>query len=133
MNERIVSTEYSPEKNVRLTGGLLFDAFENNRSYLKKHYTLDDLRYPFRDRIGQACPRSRPLAFFWETDLEGSNAGRFLMGAGNSLCYCEDTELKEEMDALIREIGECADSDGYCMGFRKEDFMILERANYTRS
>ena len=133
MNERIVSTEYSPEKNVRLTGGLLFDAFESNRSYLKKHYTLDDLRYPFRDRIGQECPRSRPLAFFWETDLEGSNAGRFLMGAGNSLCYCEDAELKEEMDALIREIGECADSDGYCMGFRKEDFMILERANYTRS
>ena len=129
----ITAPEFMPTKGVQLKKGLLFDAFENNRSYLKKHFTFDDLRYPFRERIGQACPRSRPLAFFWETDLEGSNAGRFLMGAGNSLCYCEDAELKAEMDALIREIGKCADPDGYCMGFRKEDFMILERANYTRS
>lgn len=133
MNERVIATEYMPLKNVKLKKGLLFDAFENNKSYLKQYFTLDDLRYPFRDRIGQECPRSRPLAFFWETDLEGSNAGRFLMGAGNSLCYCEDEELKAEMDALVKEINTCADSDGYCMGFRKEDFMILERANYTRS
>ncbi len=133
MNERVIAPEYAPQKGVQLKKGLLFDAFENNRSYLKKYFTLDDLRFPFRDRIGEPCPRSRPLAFFWETDLEGSNAGRFLMGAGNSLCYCEDGELKDEMDALIKEIAACADEDGYCMGFRKEDFMILERANYTRS
>ena len=133
MNERIFSPEYAPVNNVHLKKGLLYDAFENNKSYLKKHFTLDDLRFPFRDRIGQKCPRSRPLAFFWETDLEGSNAGRFLMGAGNALCYSDDDELRKEMDMLIGEIGKCADDDGYCMGFRKEDFMILERANYTRS
>lgn len=133
MNEQIRPLEYAPVTGVKLKKGLLFDAFENNKNYLKKHFTLDDLRFPFRDRIGEECPRSRPLAFFWETDLEGSNAGRFLQGAGNYLCYSEDAQLKEEMDALIREIGECADDDGYCMGFRKEDFMILERANYTRS
>ncbi len=128
-----VTTPGVVPRNVQLKKGILFDAFHNNRSYLKKHFTLDDLRYPFRDRIGQECPRSRPLAFFWETDLEGSNAGRFLMGAGHTLCYCEDEELREELNALVQEIGACADADGYCMGFRKEDFMILERANYTRS
>ena len=104
MNERVIAPEYAPEKNVQLKNGLLFNAFENNKSYLKKHFTLDDLSFPFRDRIGQECPRSRPLAFFWETDLEGSNAGRFLMGAGNALCYSADDELKKEMDALIHEI-----------------------------
>lgn len=132
MKPTVVAPAYAPQ-SVRLKKGILFDAFENNRSYLKKHFTLDDLRYPFRDRIGQDCPRSRPLAFFWETDLEGSNAGRFLMGAGHTLRYCEDEELRTELNALVKEIGECADADGYCMGFRKEDFMILERANYTRS
>lgn len=133
MRPEIMNSEYAPQKGVKLHKGLLFDAFENNRSYLKKYFTLDDLRFPFLDRIGKSCPRSRPLAFFWETDLEGSNAGRFLMGAGHTLRYCEDAELRAEMDRLVQTIGECADEDGYCMGFRKEDFMILERANYTRS
>ncbi len=133
MKPKMIAPEYAPKTGVKLNKGLLFDAFENNRSYLKKYFTLDDLRFPFLDRIGQECPRSRPLAFFWETDLEGSNAGRFLMGAGNTLRYCEDSELRAEMDALVETIGQCADDDGYCMGFRKEDFMILERANYTRS
>ena len=133
MKPKMNIPEYAPQRGVKLNKGLLFDAFQNNRSYLKKYFTLDDLRFPFLDRIGQECPRSRPLAFFWETDLEGSNAGRFLMGAGNTLRYCEDEELRAEMDALVETIGKCADEDGYCMGFRKEDFMILERANYTRS
>lgn len=133
MKPEIISSEYAPKSGVKLKKGLFFDTFENNRSYLKQHFTLDDLRFPFRDRIGESCDRSRPLAFFWETDLEGSNAGRFLMGAGHSLCFCDDPELRAEMDALVHEIGQCADADGYCMGFRKEDFMILERANYTRS
>lgn len=133
MKPEIVSSQYAPQTGVQLNGGMLYDTFRNNCSYLKQHFTLDDLRYPFLDRIGQECPRSRPLAFFWETDLEGSNAGRFLMGAGHSLCYCQDAQLREMMDALVSEIGRCADPDGYCMGFRKEDFMILERANYTRS
>ena len=133
MKPEILNAAYAPQTGVKLKKGLLFDAFENNRSYLKKHYTLDDLRYPFLERVGKDCPRSRPLAFFWETDLEGSNAGRFLMGAGNTLRYCEDDALRAEVDALVQTIGQCADEDGYCMGFHKEDFMILERANYTRS
>ncbi len=133
MKPAMVSSEYAPQTGVKLNKGMLFDAFENNRSYLKKHFTLDDLRYPFLERVGKEGPRSRPLAFFWETDLEGSNAGRFLMGAGHTLRYCEDPELRSEMDALVQTIAQCADEDGYCMGFRKEDMMILERANYTRS
>ncbi|GHU64665.1 hypothetical protein AGMMS49983_10880 [Clostridia bacterium] len=70
---------------------------------------------------------------FWETDLEGSNAGRFLLGAGNTLRFTDHPELKERMNALVDGIARFRDSDGYCMGFKKEDFMILERANYTRS
>lgn len=133
MKPVIESREYPPKTGVKLEKGLFCEAFTNNRSYLKKHYTLDDLRYAFMERAGKDCPRSRPLAFFWETDLEGSNAGRFLMGAGNTLRYCEDAELRAEMDVLVKTIAECADEDGYCMGFHREDFMILERANYTRS
>ncbi len=133
MKPEVVNSEYAPKTGVKLKKGLLFDTFENNRSYLKKYFTLDDLRYPFMERVGKECPRSRPFAFFWETDLEGSNAGRFLMGAGHTLRYCDDPELRAEVDALVQTIAECADEDGYCMGFHKEDMMILERANYTRS
>lgn len=125
--------ETSPVKGVTLKSGILKEAFERNQEYLMKHFTLDDLVYPFRIRSGKEGRRDRPLAFFWETDLEGSNAGRFLMGAGHSLLYCENQKLRERMNALVKEIADCAEEDGYCMGFAKEDMMILERANYTRS
>lgn len=126
--------EYCPSKGVQLNKGLLKDAFISNQEYLLQHFTLEDLLYPFYKRAGKDLPqRSRPLAMFWETDLEGSNAGRFLMGAGNTLCFTDNPELKEMMDRLVEGISACADTDGYCMGFDREDMMILERANYTRS
>lgn len=125
--------EYCPCAGVKLTEGLLSEVFEHNQQYLLQHFTLDDMLYPFQTRAGKKAVRNRPLVPFWETDLEGSNAGRFLMGAGKTLCFADNPAIKEKLDNLLRGIFECAEEDGYCMGFTKEDMMILERANYTRS
>ena len=96
--------ELCPKQGVTLRKGLFKDAFTNNQQYLLQHFTLDDLLYPFFVRSKKAfLQRSRPLAMFWETDLEGSNAGRFLMGAGNTLCFTDNPELKEMMDKELKE------------------------------
>jgi hypothetical protein len=49
--------------------------------------TVDHILYPFRVRAGKPNPSPGPRAQvgFWDTDLKGANAGRFLMGAGNTL------------------------------------------------
>ncbi|MBE5767727.1 MAG: hypothetical protein E7335_11340 [Clostridiales bacterium] len=133
MKDKMQTAIRYPETGVQLTGGLLHSIFENNITYLLSSYALEDLQYPFRIRKGENAPRVKPLSMFWETELEGSNAGRFLMGAGNSLRYCENPQLRQRLDALVAEIERTSDEDGYIMGFKKEDMMILERANYTRS
>ena len=38
---------------------------------------------------------------FWDNDLLGSNAGRFLMGAGNTLRWIEHPELRAMLDAVV--------------------------------
>ena len=131
---KIKSKEFHPQTGVQLRKGLLKDAFQYNQQYLLQHFTVDDMLFPFFVRAGKEPPqRSRPLVMGWETFLEGSNAGRFLMGAGNTLCFTDNPALQDMMDCLIDGISSCADPDGFCMAYDREDMMILERANYTRS
>ena len=132
--QKVSTKEYRPMAGVTLGDGVFKDLFTNNQQYLMRHYTLNDLLYPFYVRAGKPAPeRSHPLEIFWETELEGSNAGRFLMGAGYTLCFQENAALRERMDQLVAGIAECAEEDGYCMGYPKSHMMIMERANYTRT
>lgn len=132
--QKVSTREYRPMQGVILKDGLLKKLFDNNQQYLLRHFTLNDLLYPFYVRAGKPAPeRSRPEEIFWETELEGSNAGRFLMGAGYSLCFEENPQLRQQMNELIAGIGACAEEDGYCMGYPKSHMMIMERVNYTRT
>ena len=75
---------HAPATGVTLNGGIFETTMRNNIGYLLESYTVDDLLIQFRDRAGKPIPPiNRKVDQFWETDLAGSNAGRFLMGAGN--------------------------------------------------
>jgi len=132
--QKVPVKEYRPMEGVTLKDGVFKELFVNNQHYLLRHFTLNDLLHTFYVRAGKDAPeRSRPAEIFWETELEGSNAGRFLMGAGYTLCFEENPQLRQRLDQLVAGIGACAEEDGFCMGYPKSHMMIMERVNYTRT
>ena len=107
--KRATYAAQAPRTGVTLRGGLFESAMRNNIRYLLDSYTLDDLLIQFRDRAGRPKPPSaRKPDQFWETDLAGSNAGRFLMGAGNTLRWIDDHDLRTRMNAVVEGIQKCA-------------------------
>jgi hypothetical protein len=68
---------------------------ENNITYLLNSYSTDDLLRQFYERTGK-IRNFKPTGeqVFWEEDLAGSNAGRFLMGAANTVRWIKDPELQ---------------------------------------
>jgi DUF1680 family protein len=70
---------------------------------------------------------------FWEEDLAGSNAGRFLMGAGNTVRWLEDAELRKRLNAVVDGIEECRKANGYIMAYQEDTIFYSERAAYTRA
>jgi hypothetical protein len=123
-----------PRGGVRLTGGILKTAFENNIGYLLSSFSVDELLKEFRDRAGKPSPPGLPPPErFWQTDLAGSNAGRFLMGAGNSLRWTEHPELRRRMEQVVAGIAECRQPDGYIMAYPEDTIFYSERGAYTRA
>jgi len=124
----------APRTGVTLNGGLFESAMRNNIRYLLDSYTLDDLLIQFRDRAGKPMPPSaRKPDQFWETDLAGSNAGRFLMGAGNTLRWIDDADLRTRMNAVVDGIRECRQPNGWAMAFPEDTLLYSERGAYTRA
>lgn len=124
-----------PLSGVTLDGGLFQTAMENNIEYLLNSYTVDELLRQFRTRAGIPNPPSLPppKTKFWESDLAGSNAGRFLMGAGNTVRWIDHPELRERLNAVVDGIAKCREPDGYIMAYPKETIFFSERAAYTRA
>jgi len=129
------------QANVPLSGvsvqekqGLFHRAMENNISYLLTSFSVDDMLRPFRERAGKPIRAGLrdPIAF-WETSLPGSSAGRFLMGAGNTLRWIDNQELRAAMDAIVDGIEECRAPNGYIMAYPEELILHSERGGYTRS
>jgi DUF1680 family protein len=132
--KRVTCAAEVPRTGVTLHGGLFETAMRNNIRYLMNSYTLDDLLIQFRERAGKPLPpSSRKPDQFWETDLAGSNAGRFLMGAGNTLRWIDDPELRTRFNALVDGIAECRQSDGYVMAYPQDSIFYSERGAYTRA
>lgn len=125
------------QARVQLQDGLFLRALQANVRYLLSSYSVDDLLRQFRRRAGQtALPSSRPSGMtsaFWEDDLAGSNAGRFLMGAANTLHSIDDAELRQRMDAVVAGIAACRQANGYIMGYPEDTFFVSERGAYTRA
>jgi DUF1680 family protein len=124
----------APQTGVELGDGLFRKAMESNIRYLLDSSSVDDVLRQFRQRAGHptASP-TRPIEWFWEEDLAGQSAGRFLMGAGNTLRWIEHIELRERMNAVIDGIAQCRQLNGYIMAYPEDSFFISERGAYTRT
>ena len=125
---------HAPLKGVTLDGGPMTRGFHNNIAYLLGSFSVDELLKEFRDRAGKPNPPGlRKPDQFWQTDLAGSNAGRFLMGAGNSVRWTEHAELRKRLDRVVDGIAECRQPNGYIMAYPEDTIFESERAAYTRA
>jgi uncharacterized protein len=123
-----------PLHGVELGDGVLREAVQNNIDYLLTSFSVDEMLRPFRERTGKpVSPNLRPPIPFWDTDLQGSSAGRFLMGAANTLRWQQHDELHRRMNAIVDGIAECRQSDGYIMAYPEDSILHSERAGYTRA
>ena len=131
---RVAYKVTTPQTKVRLNGGLFQTAMEKNCVYLLNSFSTDDLLRQFRKRAGKPIPDSaRKPHPFWEEDLAGSNAGRFLMGAGNTLKWMDHPELRARLNAVVDGIEECRQSNEYILAFAEDTVFVSERGAYTRS
>ena len=123
-----------PTGGVKLTGGRFKKAFDNNISYLKK-FDLDRILYWFRVHAGRPAPNAPYAADagHFENNLHGQTAGLFMMGAGTSLLWTEDEELRRRMQALLSELKEYQEPDGFLLPIDRETFKTKEYPNYTRA
>jgi transposase len=113
--------------------GLFQPALELNISYLLNSFSVNHILEPFRIRAGEEVkPDSVPQVGFWDTDLRGSSAGRFLMGAGNTLRWMEYPELRERMNEVIDGIETCSEPNGYILPYHP-DSARSEEPNYARA
>jgi DUF1680 family protein len=120
-----------------LRAGGLFDRFmRGNVEYLLNSFSVDEMLYPFRVRAGVANPpRERPtdeMFGIWCRDLLGSEAGRFLMGAGHTLRWMEHPELRRRLERVVDGIGACRGPDGYGYAFDRGRMRHFEEGNYAR-
>ena len=124
-----------PLTGVTLEGGVFETALENNILYLLNSYSVDDLLRQFRERVGKAQPPEKPTGDvqFWQEDLAGSNAGRFLMGAGNTLRWVNHPDLRQRLDAVVEGIAQCRQANGYIMAYPEDTIFFSERGAYTRA
>ena len=127
---------WAPVHGVSVKGNMLFEpVMEANINYLLASFDVNHMLLPFRQRAGKPAPAGkRPQVAFWATDLLGSNAGRFLMGAGNTLRWIEREDLRTMMNAVVDGVQECRDdTTGYILPFSPEGFTHAEQGDYARS
>ncbi|HEV2488031.1 MAG TPA: beta-L-arabinofuranosidase domain-containing protein [Terracidiphilus sp.] len=119
---------------VREGQGLFWRAMENNITYLLGSFSVEEMLRPFRVRAGKPVRSGmrQPIAF-WDTTLPGSSAGRFMMGAGNTLRWIDHPELRAWLNAVVDGIEECRAPNGYIMAYPEEMILNSERGGYTRA
>jgi DUF1680 family protein len=124
----------APKTGVTLDGGIFQTAMRNNIEYLLSSYSTDDLLRQFYERSGK-IKNFTPTGSqgFWEEDLAGSNAGRFLMGAANTLRWIDHAELRRRMNVVVDGIEECRQPNGYIMAYPEDTLFYSERSAYTRA
>jgi DUF1680 family protein len=123
----------APTQGVEVRG-LFAAALERNTEYLLDSFTLNDLLVHFRRRAGLPTPDAdHPLHFIWDENLQGSSAGRFLMGAGNTLRWRDDAELRRRADEVVDGIEAARAPNGYIMAYPEDTFFQSERGAYVRS
>lgn len=123
-----------PTNGVTLGEGPFKKVFEKNIHYLFHAYSVDDMLKQFRDRAGVKNPEGlRKTHKEWDDLLPGSSAGRFLMGAGNTLRWKEVPKLRNWTDNLIAEMKNLQRPDGYLMAYPEKDILDFENGAYCRA
>lgn len=120
----------TPVTGVRLTGGLFRTAFENNIGFLKS-LSQDAILYWFRVKAGLPAP-GQPYRGHFEDNIKGQTAGLFLMGAGHSLRWQEDAELRARVEEIVETIDTAREPDGFFEPIPKAEFGTKEYPNYVR-
>jgi len=88
----------TPLGGVHLSDGLFKKTMENNISYLMNSFTFDQLARNFRVKAGLPVePLEDRFKNMWFRILPGSEAARFLTGAGNTLRWIENVGLRKEI------------------------------------
>ena len=124
----------TPLGGVKLSEGLFKTTMDNNINYLLNSFTFDQLVRNFRVKAGLSVePFDERLNPFWFKQLAGSEAGRFLMGAGNTLRWTENADLRKEMNDIVDVIDQCKEPDGYLMAYPKHAIFDTEFGAYTRA
>ena len=124
----------TPISGVKLGEGLFKTTMDKNINYLLNSFTFDQLVRNFREKAGLPVePFDERLSLFWFKQLPGSEAGRFLMGAGNTLRWTENTALRMEMNDIVDVIDQCKEPDGYLMAYPKHTIFDVEFGAYTRA
>ncbi len=130
----VLYTAQAPMGGVQLGEGLFKTTMENNISYLMNSFTFDQLVRNFRVKGGFPVePLEDRFKNMWFQILPGSEAARFLTGAGNTLRWIEDAGLRKRMDDIVDVIDQCKEPDGYLMAFPKHAMFDHENGAYTRS
>jgi DUF1680 family protein len=123
-----------PKADVTLGDGIFRAAMEKNIEYLLDSYSTDDLLRQFYERTGKITNyQATGSARFWEEDLAGSNAGRFLMGACNTVRWISHPELERRIEVVVDGIDACKELNGYMMAYPANTIFYSERAAYTRA
>lgn len=124
----------APLKGVVLDDGIFKTTMDNNIIYLLNSSSVDKLLLSFRERdhkvINDTLPPPDP---FWDVSLAGSNAGRFLGGAGNTLQWIKNPELRKRLNQVVDGIANSRESNGYIMAYPENTIFYSERGAYTRS
>jgi hypothetical protein len=125
----------TPTNGVTLDdAGVFKPVMENNIAYLLKTCQVEQMLYYFRERAGQkTLDKDKPQFEWWERDLRGSYAGRYLLGAANTLRWIENPELRQRMNELIDGIEACRETNGFILAFPPDAPRNNEEPNYART
>lgn len=110
---------------VTLTGGPMYGAFEGNlNDYIKLRDPLDML-YWYARRSGIPAPEGK--CYGWGGWIKGSETGNYLMGAGSTLQWRDDSELRVGVASVIAGIRAYQDkATGWLMAFNESDLLTAQ-------